>query len=386
MTHVPPSANGSSTLPHAPQVAVLVSTYQRPQHLRRCLHSLAAQQDVEGQFEVVVTDDGSTDSTPDVVATFAEQVSFRVHFTTHPHQAFQLARCRNEGVAASTAPYLLFLDGDLICPPDFIAKHLAHQRSGVAWAGDSCYLDEATSEQCTLTAIEQGYFLKWLPADERRRLAAKHFRSHLYRWIGHRTKPSFKGGNIAIWRDNYDRVNGYDENFVGWGLEETDLQWRLAQQGVRFASSMGWTQTCHLWHPPHATFTARGTGTANETYLRQPGRLSRCRAGLRKRSVADLSIGIAGQPADAKRVEPLLQGRFSTSEQKPEVEIAFAPGQGSYARNTECRVLLASADGPRTQRMLRQADIVVSDMPPPSNVSSRWFPWNDFEQALESIQ
>ncbi len=109
---------------NTPEIALLVSTYQRPQHLRRALLSIALQRGVDGQMEVVVTDDGSRDETPRVVEEFARTARFPVQFTTHPHSTFQLARCRNEGVAASRAPYLLFLDGDCILPPDHVAIHL----------------------------------------------------------------------------------------------------------------------------------------------------------------------------------------------------------------------------------------------------------------------
>ena len=52
-------------------------------------------------MELIVTDDGSTDETPQIVADFAGRVPFRVAFTTHPHTTFRLARSRNEGVEAS---------------------------------------------------------------------------------------------------------------------------------------------------------------------------------------------------------------------------------------------------------------------------------------------
>ena len=54
-----------------PQIAVILSSYQRPAHLYRSLLSLAMQRGAEGQFEVVVTDDGSADNTARVVRRFA---------------------------------------------------------------------------------------------------------------------------------------------------------------------------------------------------------------------------------------------------------------------------------------------------------------------------
>src|SRR6185369_6959913 len=129
----------------SPEIAILVSSYQRPQHLRRALLSIAMQRQVAGKLEVVVTDDGSTDETPQLVRAYAQSVDFPVRFTTHPHAASQLARCRNEGAAASQAPYILFLDGDCVLPPDHVAIHLAQRRPGRVMAGNCVRLDQTTS-------------------------------------------------------------------------------------------------------------------------------------------------------------------------------------------------------------------------------------------------
>ena len=93
-----------SAMTRRPEIAVLISSYERPYHLRRCLVSIAQQQDVDGLVEVVVTDDGSIGPNRSVVATFEREVDFPVKHTTHVHDGFRLARCRNEGVAVSTAP------------------------------------------------------------------------------------------------------------------------------------------------------------------------------------------------------------------------------------------------------------------------------------------
>ena len=81
-----------------PDVALLISTFERPRHLERVLASVACQQDVRANIEVVVTDDGSQDDTAEVVERFARRSSFPVRLTTHEHDGFQLSRCRNDGV------------------------------------------------------------------------------------------------------------------------------------------------------------------------------------------------------------------------------------------------------------------------------------------------
>ena len=76
--------------PNRPDVALIVSTYQKPRHLRLSLASIAQQKGVSGKLEVVITDDGSTDETFDVVDRFAATVEFPVTLTTHRHDNFQL--------------------------------------------------------------------------------------------------------------------------------------------------------------------------------------------------------------------------------------------------------------------------------------------------------
>ena len=120
-----------------PEIALVVSTYQKPRHLQLSLLSIARQQGVAGQIELVVTDDGSTDETAAIVREFSRAVDFPVGFTTHPRETFQLARCRNEGVAASGAVYRV-CRWRLRAPARFCAGTFAAAATGRCNEGD-CY-------------------------------------------------------------------------------------------------------------------------------------------------------------------------------------------------------------------------------------------------------
>ena len=211
-----------------PEIALLLSTFQRPAHLRRALQSIGLQQGVEGKMELVVTDDGSSDETPRIVEEFARSVPFPVGFTTHPHTTFQLSRCRNEGARASRAPYLLFLDGDCILPSDHVRIHFERRQPGVVMAGDCCRLDRVTSERITSDVIRRGEFSNGAPAGEQRRLQKLDRASRFYRFIGHPTKPKLIGNNVGIWRADFERVNGYDENFKAGAAKMTTCAYASA--------------------------------------------------------------------------------------------------------------------------------------------------------------
>ena len=63
------------------------------------------------------------------------------------------------------------------------------------------------------------------------------------RWQGAR------GGNLAIFRRDLDRVDGFDSAFSGWGREDSDIIVRLVRAGIRRKDGRFATGVLHLWHP-----------------------------------------------------------------------------------------------------------------------------------------
>lgn len=263
-------------------IAVIVSTYQRPDHLERCLISLELQRGVAGRMEVIVADDGSQDETARLVSRFARRVKFPLAFTTHTHDGFRLAQSRNEGVLASTAPYFLFVDGDCVLPADHVRKHLDFRRAGCVAAGDCTRLDREASEAVTAQTILSQRMARYVSAKEKRRVFTKAAKDRLYGYLALSDRPRLTGNNIGIARSDFEAVNGFDELFVGWGLEDRDLQRRLAMRRIRFRSILPWTTTYHLWHPTDPSFSRNNEGTLNLSYFQAESVAAYCRQGLQQ--------------------------------------------------------------------------------------------------------
>lgn len=265
------------------ELAVIVTTYQRPWHLQWVLESIAAQTGVAGRFEVCVTDDGSLDETSNVVAEFSRRVDFPVAFVTHEHVTFEAARCRNDGARNTTAPYLLFLDGDCLIPCNHLAIHLQNRKHGVAMIGDAARLDQTTSEQIRIDTIAANRLPQLVTRAEIKRLRKAAFKYRLYNFLRHPTKPyKLRSGNFAIWREDFERVNGFDENFRGWGGEDDDLGRRLRRAGMRLESIVGKTHAYHLWHPREVTAPDKIKQAPNTEYLWRVDAPARCLNGLSK--------------------------------------------------------------------------------------------------------
>jgi glycosyltransferase involved in cell wall biosynthesis len=332
----------------ARDVALIVNSFQKPRHLALVLASIAAQTGVDGRFEVIISDDGSTDSTAALVSDFAAQAGVPVRFTSQPHDGFRLARTRNAGARLTESDYLLFLDGDCILPRDHVAAYLERRRSGRALLGYCARLPEDTSARLDTATIAATDLPALAPASERRLLTQRFRKAWWHAAIRHPSKPRLAGGNCGMWRRDFEAVNGCDERFVGWGQEDDDLGLRLRAAGVRLESILDRTWSLHVWHPVDTSATPRWRDGVNVPYFLRRGRLKRCRHGLRDRSPHDLTWGL---PADAtetplgRDVLTLLADAPQAAAGEPcEVEIVLRPGRGRFERKAECRLLLIECD------------------------------------------
>lgn len=355
------------TTPAAPPdrcaISLVVNTHQRPRHLALVLESIAAQEGVAGRFDVVVSDDGSTDDTPAVVAAFAARVPFPVRFTTSPRDGFRLARVRNRGAALAGGDSLLFLDGDCILPPDHVAAYFERRRPGRALLGYCARLPEAASHDLVPGAVDWGVVQRRIPAAERRALARRCRKARWHTWLRHPDKPRLAGGNFLVWRDDFRAVNGFDERFRGWGQEDDDLGLRLRAAGVRLETILDRTFSCHVWHPTDPTAGSRWRDGPNVAYFLRRGRLTACRHGLVERPAGAIRWGL---PPDleatpvGRAVAAALAGAPCAKEDQPcEIEIlveTVASGlrRARFRRRAECRVLLVPKAAPPSARAAQE--------------------------------
>jgi len=346
-----------------PDLAIIVTSYQMPWHVRRVLESIAAQRTTR-QIEVVIADDGSTDETPQMVREFAASAPFRVHFATHPHTEFHAARCRNEGVRHSTAPHLLFSDGDCVLPPDHVEQHLRSARPGLVTCSYCVRLDHAVSQHVTLEAIRGGKFAHWAPPEEMSKLRQMHYKSLWYSLIRHPTKPALRSTNFAMGRAEYERINGFDENFIGWGCEDDDFGRRLHTAGIRRVSVLNRTCVYHLWHPPAPSRPREWKQGGNVAYLQRDIRLTSCVSGLQPRSPRDLSVRLVDNTSTDPRLKSLLDSHGWTVDtsrrSRTDLELLCCPGRGRFTSRTDCRIV-ACFDEPQFGTVdSRAAHIVLS--------------------------
>jgi len=234
-------------------ISVVVTTYNRPDALRAVLASLAAQTDKA--FEVLVADDGSRQETAAAVAEMGVSFPVPLVHLWQSDDGFRAAAARNLAVAASRGEYLVFVDGDCVLRPDFVARHRALAEPAWFVAGNRVLL----SENFTKKVLQSPMIV--LHGDSRLSWLGRRFSGVINRWLPlcfvpgngwrKRQPQRWQGArtcNLAMWRADFDAINGFDEAFQGWGHEDADLAIRLLHAGVQRKDGRFATAVLHLWH------------------------------------------------------------------------------------------------------------------------------------------
>ncbi len=264
------------------RATVIVSTYNRPDALDAVLRAFDRQ--VDRGFEVVVADDGSDERTRQVIDAARARVGYDLEHAWQEDRGFRLSRSRNLAVGRARGDYLIFLDGDCVPRPGFIDRHRGLAEEGWFVRGTRAALSQDFTRRILEDAVpvEQWSLGRWIWATARRDLKDP---SPLLYWPGQglrkRTPEKWRGAqtcNLGVSAAGFRAVDGFDEAYEGWGMDDADLAVRLIRSGVRRKEGKFSTAVLHLWHPDND----RATLEANEALFRDTleGDRERARIGL----------------------------------------------------------------------------------------------------------
>jgi glycosyltransferase involved in cell wall biosynthesis len=233
-------------------ISVIVTTYNREDALAAVLRSLARQSDPD--FEVIVADDGSGPATAALVESWKAQVGHRVVHVWHEDTGFRAAEIRNRAILTARGAYCVFLDGDCIVRRHFVAAHRRLAERGWFVSGNRVLLSATLTETVLRDDLTpEGWSLpRWM--SERVRGGVNRIAALLSLPLGplrRLRKDAWEGVrscNLAVWRADLDRVDGFDADYSGWGKEDSDIVVRLLHAGVKRKDGNFATGVIHLWH------------------------------------------------------------------------------------------------------------------------------------------
>lgn len=235
------------------KTTVIVTTYNRPDALKLVLDGFASQKDLN--FDLVVADDGSGNSTRQMLYETRNQWPFSISHVWHEDDGFRAAAIRNKAVKSAVGEYLIFTDGDCVPMPNFVKNHKRLAESGHFVVGHRILLSQIYTHRVLAESLQihrlgfRGLLKQYLHGNLNKFLPIISYakggylrKMRPYNWQGAMTC------NLSLWRQDILSVNGFEEEYVGWGLEDSDLVIRLINFGVCRKSGRFATPTLHLWH------------------------------------------------------------------------------------------------------------------------------------------
>ena len=258
-----PSANISDT------ISVIITTYNRPDALTAVIQACFAQDDLG--FEIIIADDGSGHNTQQAIAALQARAPVPLRHVWQEDLGFRAARARNLGTLDASGNYIIFLDGDCVPQRDFISQHRKLSQPGYLVQGSRILLNEQATarvlaQHLDLQRLGTGEKLAWRRSGSLNKVLPLLLKlPDVVRTSRRFTWRRIKSCNLAVWRSDLDLVNGFDESFLGWGHEDSDLVVRLFNAGVMRKDGAYATEVFHLWHKENA----RDQETSNRALVLQ---------------------------------------------------------------------------------------------------------------------
>ena len=258
------------------KTSLIISTYNREDALELTLLSILNQSVMPE--EVIIADDGSREDTRNLINRYREKFPMPLVHCWQEDASLQAGRIRNKAIAISSGEYIIHVDGDMVLHRHFIKAHKKVVQRGRFIQGSRVSLTEGTTQRALSLKTVNNFFslesglanglhsifpplISWLISG---------FKNH---------KRATKTFNLAFWKDDFLKINGFNEDIVGWGIEDIEMPVRLMNSGIKRFNLRFTGFAYHLYHEEISKFHAKNEPVLEMAYKSD---LVRCNNGVDK--------------------------------------------------------------------------------------------------------
>lgn len=236
-----------------PSISAIITSFDRPDLLVFTLRTIARQKRIVD--EVVIADDGSSADIVSALKKVRPELPFPLVFARQDYKGFRVGKSRNNAIRNAKGDFLVFFDQDIAAPPDYISTFMENAREKRFLVSFPVRLskDESDVLMGDISLLDNP---SSIAPPGKTRVIAKQWRKDFFYSVMHSLGlraigPKLRSGVFGAWREDLLAVNGFDEEYHGWGNEDDDLGHRLHAFGVDAKNPFRRTFPFHLWHEPN---------------------------------------------------------------------------------------------------------------------------------------
>ncbi|MCW8348062.1 glycosyltransferase [Vibrio sp. ZSDZ65] len=232
-------------------VEVIMAAYNNVRDMRLVFDGYLRQNDTD--FSLCITDDGSGPEVKALVGIYSS-LGLNIRYLWQDDCGYRRAMALNHAIASSKADFIIMTDNDCIPSRYFIADYRARLNPTSMLFGRRVDLYERASfglrtQFTSFRQLENPFWLalQSLKKNLKRPEMGIRFPSFICSVWNKKTRGAI-GANLAVPTQSLLQVNGFDEDFEGYGMEETDLVRRLKLTGLKTETVLGRCALFHLYH------------------------------------------------------------------------------------------------------------------------------------------
>ena len=226
------------------KLTLIITTYNWPESLLLVIESIKRQTILPD--EVIIADDGSTKETKDLINNFKKDTDLNIIHSWQEDMGFRASRSRNNAIFKSSGDYIVLIDGDTILHTNFVKDHIANAESGFFVQGSRALLSEKQTKKALVEKIVNFSFFSSELKNRKNAIYSKLLSSIFSSKKNH--LHGIKSCNMAFYRKDCININGFNNDFVGWGREDSEFVVRLINSGVKRKNVRFNAIQFHLWH------------------------------------------------------------------------------------------------------------------------------------------
>jgi GT2 family glycosyltransferase len=223
-------------------VSLVISTFKNEKALNEIL--IRVNQGTRLPQSIHIADDGSGVETEKLIKSFRNKNFADLHHHWHEDMGFRKCKILNKTISKCQEDYIIFLDGDCLPHKNFVKDHINLSERRFFVQGRRCFI----SQEMVLPLLDGKTNLTRLLLRGKISGLFKLFRLPFPIIKTNMNQRGLIGCNWAAWRKDLLKVNGFDEDYEGWGREDSDICTRLYNSGIQRKFVYGRSIVYHLNH------------------------------------------------------------------------------------------------------------------------------------------